>query len=310
MTEKEEKLDTFMEAEIDLREIFFIVWKEKVSVLYLTIASTLLFMIYSFSLPNLYTAKSMLEVVDNQEQSSTLSSLSNQFGGLASLAGLNLGSSQSGGKTFWVIERIKSKDFSERLYALEGMKEGLFAVDRYDEDSRELVYNDKIFIGPEWVADNKGKTEEPTSIEFFNAIQSNLNIKKNTETGFIELSYTHQSPIFASYVLESVISQINDQTRAEEKKTAQDSLEYIKSILAMTLVKEIKDSLNILIENQTRALMLADINEFYIIKPIDPPYVPQSKSMPSRGVISFMGLMFGLLAGTLFVVYSFYFRKK
>ncbi len=310
MKEKEDKLDKYLEAEIDLREIFFILWQRKITVFYLTIASTFLFLIYSLSLPNLYTSKAIVEIVDSQDNSSTLSSLSNQFGGLASLAGINLGASQSGGKSFWVIERIKSKDFSERISNLPGMKEGLFAVDRYDQVSKNLIYNEDVFLDSKWVKDNEGKTKKPTSLDFYDQMQGGLLIQKNTETGFIEMSFTHQSPIFASNFLETIINEINDQTRAEEKKAAQDSLNYLKSTLATTSVQEIKNSLSVLIENQTRALMLADISEFYIVKPIDPPFIPENKSMPSRSVISVMGLLFGLLFGASFVILKFYYRKN
>ena len=259
------------------------------------------------TLPNLYTSHSILEVVDAQDQSSAMSSLSNQFGGIASLAGINLNSSSPGSKNFWVIERIKSKEFSDHISKLPTIKESLFALEYYDSESKKLIFDESKYKDSQWQMDDEGRS---TEMEFFSRVQGSLYIDKNTETGFIELSFTHQSPVFAAHFLNSIISEINQQTRSEQKKKAESSLSYLRTILTTTPIKEIKDSMSALIENQTKVLMLADLDEYFILKPIDPPFEPEQKSTPSRMVICLIGFFVGLMFGSLYEVIRFYYKNK
>ena len=74
-----------MTKDIDLREAFFLVYKEKLRIFSITFAFFLLSIIYSLSLPNIY--KSQVIVVLN-EDSSNLSNIASQIGGVSSLAGL------------------------------------------------------------------------------------------------------------------------------------------------------------------------------------------------------------------------------
>ena len=158
--------------------------------------------------------------------------------------------------------------------------------------------------------DDEGRSKEPTEMEFFSRVQGSLYIDKNTETGFIELSFTHQSPVFAAHFLNSIISEINQQTRSEQKKKAESSLSYLRTILTTTPIKEIKDSMSALIENQTKVLMLADLDEYFILKPIDPPFEPEQKSTPSRMLICLIGFFVGLMFGSLYEVIRFYYKNK
>ena len=48
--------------------------------------------------------------------------------------------------------------------------------------------------------------------------------------------------------------------------------------------------------------MLAKVRTYYILQPIDMPYIPREKSSPSRSRIVVVATIFGLLAGVIFVV--------
>ena len=74
-------------TEIKLKDFFNILWSRKYKIIGVGIVSSILFVIYSFSIPPVYTSSALIKVSDSQE---TGASLNSGLTGLASLAGINL----------------------------------------------------------------------------------------------------------------------------------------------------------------------------------------------------------------------------
>lgn len=97
--------------EIDLRELFSALWQGK----WLIIVTTFLFSVasvfYALSLPDIY--KSEVTLAPVSEDSGL--KIPGQLGGLAALAGVNLGGMGGGDKTGLALEILKSRDFLVRF---------------------------------------------------------------------------------------------------------------------------------------------------------------------------------------------------
>ncbi len=92
--------------EIDLHELFRILWAGKWLIGGIAFATTVIAVIVALMLPNIYRAEALL--APNQDQGAGgLSALAAQYGGLASLAGINLGSG-SADKTALGLEILRS----------------------------------------------------------------------------------------------------------------------------------------------------------------------------------------------------------
>ena len=104
MTDNKTKLDTYMDSELDLREILFVLYEKKISLILFTFIFGIIFFLYSLLIPNVYTSESTLEINNSSENQSNISSLTNQFGGLASIAGINIGSASPGDNSYRIIE--------------------------------------------------------------------------------------------------------------------------------------------------------------------------------------------------------------
>ena len=91
---------------LDLSEIFKTLWKNKITVLVTFFRNFSVF--YSLSLPNIYTSSAVVQVAES-ENSNQLSSLSNQFSGVASLVGLTT-SIGGADKTKFALAKLKSRE--------------------------------------------------------------------------------------------------------------------------------------------------------------------------------------------------------
>ena len=88
--------------EIDLRELFRVLWAGKWLIGGITFAAAAIAVVVALMLPNIYRAEALLAPND-QQGAGSLSSLAAQYGGLASLAGINL-STGSADKTALGLE--------------------------------------------------------------------------------------------------------------------------------------------------------------------------------------------------------------
>ena len=78
------------EGEIDLREVFAVLWSGKIKILVITLIFAISSVFYALSVPNQYKATALLAPA--QSEPSGLSGALGQIGGLASLAGVNIDS--------------------------------------------------------------------------------------------------------------------------------------------------------------------------------------------------------------------------
>ena len=76
--------------EIDLRQLFRVLWAGKWLIVGITFAAAVIAVVVALMLPNIYRAEALLAPND-QKGAGGLSALAAQYGGLASLAGINLG---------------------------------------------------------------------------------------------------------------------------------------------------------------------------------------------------------------------------
>ena len=127
--------------EIDLLELFLIVWKKRLFVVTLTSIFAIASVFYALSLPDVYTSKSLLAPANKEE---TISSRLGGMSGLAGLAGVNL--SQSNASTSQeAIERVKSFEFFSNYFLPNIKLENLLAVKEWTPESETIIYNDGLF---------------------------------------------------------------------------------------------------------------------------------------------------------------------
>ena len=70
-----------------------------------------------------------------------------------------------------------------------------------------------------------------------------------------------------------------------------------------------KSSMNQLVQSQLETQMMAKISTDYAIKVIEPPFIPEIKSRPSRSLISLIGTILGFVLGVFLILIRYYFER-
>ncbi len=301
----------YQDDEIDLRELFGIIWQGKWWIIAITFVFAVGSVIYSLSLPNIYKSEATLAPTE-EASGGGLSQMAGQLGGLASLAGVNLGGGNTD-KTTIALEILKSRAFIKGFVEKYDILPELMAVEEWNRGSG-VVFNNELYNPDtkEWVREvEPPKQPEPSSWEYVKVFrESVLEVSKDDTTGLVTIAVNHQSPEVAEQWVVWLIEEINNHMRERDIQEAQRSLEYLDKELQSTSLSDMQQVFYQLIEKQTQTIMLANVRPEYIFQTLDPAVVPEQKAKPSRALICIIGTFLGGFLSVGFVLIRNIFRKE
>lgn len=256
-------------------------WQLIAATTLITLTATLA---YAFLAPRWYRAQAVIAPVSQGAGASTLSSLNNQLGGLATLVGLNPDDEVLKRES---IARLMSREFIYDFLREERLLPILFS-ERWDADKGRW----KGTLG----------TEEPTlEVAYKYFIGNVCTISEDRRNGLVKITVDWKDPELASSWANKLIARINEDQRAIARAEVGRNLEYLNRELTQTTIVELRQSINRLIEAEIRKLMLANVREQYAFKVIDPAFTPGLEGVvrPRRAVFAIAALFFGVSLGCL-----------
>ena len=293
--------------EIDLRELFAAIWQGKWLIIAVTAVFAVASVIYALSLPNIYKSEVLLAPV---AEDSGLK-IPGQLGGLAALAGVNLGSG-GGDKTALALEILKSREFIGRFIEKHDLFIPVMAAEGWNRSDNSLVIDADIYdiATKQWVREVKAPFQpKPSLLETHEELMKLISISQDKASGMVTLAVQHYSPYLAQQWASWLVQAINDEMRKRELSEAQNSIAYLTTQLQQTNIADLRTMLFSLIEEQTKTLMLANVREEYVFKTVDPAVVAEKKANPARALICILGVMLGGMLSVLIVLIR-YFSKK
>ena len=296
--------------EIDLRELFYVLLEGKWIIVSLTAFVSIIGVIYSLLLPNIYESKAMLVPVNS---SSGISGALGSYSGLAGLAGISLPSGGDEGNSAKAIQKISSLSFFENNILPNIHLPDLMAVKSWNSKTNTLTFDDSIYDtnSNTWIRDfSYPKQQIPSSQESYAVFKQHLSLNDDKKSGFITLSIKHQSPFVAKQWVELVVNEVNAFYRQKDKSESEKAVNYLNQKISMTGLSEIKQVLAQLLQEETKKLTLVEANQYYVFDYIDPPAVMEKKSEPKRALICILSALLGGMLSVLFVLIRHYAIKQ
>lgn len=301
------------ESPFDLLELWLVLWRNKWIISGVSVLLAVGVVMYSLTLPNIYRSSALLSPQKAQD-SGSLESLAGQFGGLASMAGINLGGAKD--DTALHIKIIKSKDFIYRFIEKHNLKVQLMAAKTWDRDNNKLIIDESVFSIKEnqWVRQVKpGQSPEPTMFDAYEVFLKNLIIEQDKSNGLVNLAYNHIDPNISKLWVEHIIQDINSLMRKQEIQDKKKSISFLELQLQKTDVTEMKNVFYSIIQEQTKMMLLAEVQMDYVFKVIESPIVEERKVSPNRAVIAIVSAVFSVFfisLVTLFIHFVRQYRQK
>ncbi|MBQ4888549.1 LPS O-antigen length regulator [Shewanella sp. MMG014] len=299
--------------EIDLRELFSVIWQGKWLIVAVTSVFAIGSVLFALSQPNTYKSEALLSPADSEQGGGGLAALAGQFGGLASMAGINLGGGGGVDKTQMAIEVAKSRKFTSEFIQKHKILPDLMAAEKWNMEEDMLVYDSELFDveNKKWIREVKAPFKpEPSMQEAYKEFSQIISINTDKETGMVKVSVEHLSPSIAQQWVNWLVEDINLEMKQRDVAEAQRSTAFLENQIAQTNVADIRTILYQLIEEQTKTIMFAEVREEYVFKTIDPALVPEEKAGPKRALICVLGTMLGGMLAVIIVLIRHFVRKE
>jgi len=307
MSHQQHSQKTQEDNEIDLMEFWHAIWASKFIIIIITAIFTISSIFYAKSLPNIYKASILLSSASTDSSSSGVSGLASQFGGIASLAGINLSSGND--KTTLAIEIIKSRSFIENFIKKYKLTVPLMAVERFDLKTNTFFYKEDTYdiSTKKWIRDvSFPKTPKPSTWEVYKEFQKSFQIFQDTESRMITATIEYYAPEQAKQWLILLIKEINHFIKIQDEKETKEAINYLTAKLNETNITNMQTVFYQLIEEQSKNMMLTQIKDEYVFKTIDPAQVPEVKSGPERSLIVIIGTLLGGILSVIFVLIRYF----
>jgi hypothetical protein len=272
---------------IDLKELFGFLWSLRIKLIGLLASVLVCTTVYLLALPDKFKSEMLLMPLNSEQSNSMMQNLASQFGGLASIAGIDLANSngeeqimaratmQSRGFLLGVLLKY---DFVPQIVAAEHMEDGALLYDANLYDAATGVWNSDEFDG----------FEVPPDDLVYEHLMEQFSITEMPDAGTVVVSFEHVSPSFSQIFLSTIFEEINHKMRSRALEQSTKRLDYLVDQLKQAPLASVESALAQLVEAEINKKVLIDTDENYSFEMIDPPFIPSEKSSPLRALILIM----------------------
>ncbi len=293
-----------------LEVVYSSMWRHKIMNMFFILTFAISSVFFSLSLPNVYRSTSVLIPTDDNS-SGGLGAMLGQLGGLASIAGLNIGGGDAKSK-FQLVELIRSRDFILSFIDKYDLKVVLFAAKNWDRETNTLIYDPSIYDTEKklWVREVEPyQTKEPSDDESYEKFRDVFKVVLDKKKSLFTLTIDSYSPYMAKKWLTLYINDFNYFMKEKDIKASTDNLEFLNNYLKELPYNDLRVALFTLIEEQLKVLMLTKSKNNYALEVIQSAFVPDNKDSPKRAIICIAGTFVGGLLAV-FTSIFLYVRKE
>lgn len=269
----------------DLRSTLVLLWARRWWILMATVIVLLAAMAVQILTTPLYRASVVMVPAFPDRETGVLSSALGQLGGLASLAGFNVSSTDS--ETEEALAVLRSRSFTERFI----VEKNLLPL---------------LFPGSWDAARNQWKTRPPTLARAFRRFDEKVRtVVEDKKTGLITLEIDWRDGVAGAAWANELVARLNAEMRRRAITNADAAVQYLQKELPNSSEVSIRDAINRLVEAQIKQRMLATVTQEYAFRVVDHalPADPQDPLWPKRWLLLLGGAVLGLFVGIFIVLF-------
>jgi uncharacterized protein involved in exopolysaccharide biosynthesis len=325
MTDELKNIDqtTIEDDEINLLDLWRVVWGHRKMISRIVLITVVATAVVSLIMTNIYQSKAIIAPVTPKSSTTGASSLAQQLGPLAGMAGVSLASP---GSTVVPLPELVSLLKSNIVRGKMIQKYNLLPIlfeDRWDAEKKDwkrggLILNPLVWIrkavGALLPADphapKKKDDDVPDIQDGLRKLEEIVTVKENIKENTIGITVDYPDPelsaIMANYLLET----LNDHLTGEAKRVAKINKDYLEDQLAKNSDLFIRQKIYNLIADQVEMMTMTEVKENFAFKVLDPPMVPDQKSKPKRTLMVILSLFVSLFVGVFLAFFKEYLEKN
>lgn len=274
-------------GEIDFQELGREIYRNRLTIVAVVALLALASGLYAGFASKWYRAEVLLAPVEDSMSASVGASL----GGLATLAGINVGHSAS----YKAVAVLESRDFAREFIEENGLLYVFFS-DQWDRVNQKWL-----------IEDSKEHPDLRDATSYFH--EKVLRTAQERASGLVTLAIEWTDANEAAEWANSLAVLLNSRLREQAISDANANIDFLRSELEKTDIPSLQLAMGRLLENEMQKLMLARGNTEFAFRVIDSAQIPKEHVRPNRVFVVGASILMGAIVGTGLVVLAFLFRN-
>jgi uncharacterized protein involved in exopolysaccharide biosynthesis len=267
--------------ELDASDLALRIWRGRWIIIAVTLLCAVTGASYALLAREWYKAEISLLQADRKSVSSTLS----QIGGLASLAGIDLGTGSSESQMSLAV--LKSSD-TARAFIEERNLVPVVLFEQWDS------------VAHKWKQSGAKTPDIRDAVQRFK--ESIRQISEDRRTGVVTLSITWTDSETAANWANEYVVEVNNRLRRQAEAEAEANIAYLRKELESTNVTALQQSLGRVLEVEMQKLLIARGTEQFAFRIIDKAVPPKRRFSPKKMQITGLSGAVGLVLSVLYVL--------
>jgi hypothetical protein len=289
----------YNDYEIDLKLSFLRLWRAKLFILFVSFVFVLFASVRLQTSDRQYTITQKLTPVTQSEQQKSPFS---QFGGLASLAGINVAPASDDFNIYKELMTsvevsrfiIRNKDLIKEIYASEwDSSKNSFSKPPISNVKRHINKFKRLLTG-----NNEVIYQPPNARRLSMYIYKNLFVETDADTGFLTIQAETPKPDMMLSLIQEVTKATDNIMRQRYINFSLEPLDFYKEKLRVSRSREHREALAELIMIEEQKLMLASRGKYFTAEPFIDPVISLYPTSPKPKLALTVALIFGLFIGS------------
>lgn len=297
------KNDNIDYSEIDIFALIGDIWRGKFIIALFMIVGIALGAVQLRNATYKYTVTILLSSVESESGSSNF----NAFGGLASLAGISLPSSNSSDYTKFRI-MLKSEEIAASLMSEPKLVQDIFS-NEWDDELKQfrrpnpgnlgIVVNQlrKILTGRD-----KPIYLEPNAARLARHIDKAIDVYLNPKTQILTITAEDSNPKFSEQLILNLIRKTDESFKQKFIERGSNALKFYQIKISKARSQEHREVLAKLIAKEEQKLMLASQNGLFVVDILTGPNTSIKHTSPRASKTLIFCMMLGMAFGMLIII--------
>lgn len=308
MIQQEQNIPCIEEDEIDLRELFATIWKNKFTIMAIALIITSMAVLYALYKPNVYTSQSILVPKDQGGKPS----LGGGAAALAAMAGINIGGSGGGIDVANMFKNLLG-DYAFNKPIIKKYHLDQMLSEKSIEPHLVFAANQKT-VYEFFKSSKKIKQQQYDEILFntFKKLKGILSVSTDKESGAITLSAKFEDRFVAKKLIDIYLKEMSDYIKWLDLKEIDDQVHYYEDELQKAKNLDLKENINELLSALVKKKVLSQAGEFYMVKQLTKPQVPYVKDKvgPKRALIVIVAFITSIILGIFLVFFKEFLKNN
>ena len=290
------------EDEIDLRELWETIKKGKWIIFTITTIIVIVTFVYVLKLPNVYKSEAVL-IPTEKDSGAALGGL----GGLAAMAGVNIGSSASMTPDVAFNALLHNDEFMKKFI----VKNGIYAHYTSPDFDKNYVFAFGMNGLYELTKSDKTGSKDELLYDIIKDLRTNLSISADKKSGLITVSYMDSDRFYAPKVVNMFLKDASEYLVENSLKNINSRLKYFQTEMSRIDGFELRQSLSQIISKIVQDKVMMKSKQYYqcdLLTSAQVAYV-KDKAKPKRGLILVVSFITSIILG-IFLVFFLNFIKQ